>query len=204
MTVTGTLTLAEAQRVGEAVVRLLRPICHRVEIAGSVRRCKPQVHDIEVLAIPRPSPKATIQAKLIGTVEVDRWTTDDWADEGLRSGLLEHRRDKAGRPACGVRFKRLKIDSEKVVPGIRAGWMALDLFVVLPPAQWGCLMAIRTGPADYSHNLATTALQRGMRIHDGHLEVGKGEGEWTVLATPEEADLFRELGLPHPLPEDRV
>jgi DNA polymerase/3'-5' exonuclease PolX len=35
------------------IVEALRPYCERIEIAGSLRREKPMVGDIEIVAIPR-------------------------------------------------------------------------------------------------------------------------------------------------------
>ena len=46
-------TLAEAQRIAGAIVGQLDPSCVRLEIAGSLRRGRPDVGDIELVAIPR-------------------------------------------------------------------------------------------------------------------------------------------------------
>jgi DNA polymerase/3'-5' exonuclease PolX len=45
--------LEEAQIIAEKYVRLLKPYCQRIRIAGSVRREKPEVHDIEIVCIPQ-------------------------------------------------------------------------------------------------------------------------------------------------------
>lgn len=45
---------AEALPIAQAVLELLRPHCIRIEIAGSIRRKKPMVGDIEIVAIPKP------------------------------------------------------------------------------------------------------------------------------------------------------
>jgi DNA polymerase/3'-5' exonuclease PolX len=37
------------------VMRLLNPVCERIEIAGSLRRGKPEVGDIEIVCIPKPT-----------------------------------------------------------------------------------------------------------------------------------------------------
>ena len=44
----------EALLIAEKVKSLLAPHCERVEIAGSIRRRKPEVKDIEIVAIPKP------------------------------------------------------------------------------------------------------------------------------------------------------
>ena len=44
----------EAFKIAEKVKALLSPHCERIEIAGSIRRKKPDVKDIEIVAIPKP------------------------------------------------------------------------------------------------------------------------------------------------------
>lgn len=44
----------EASKIAEATLELLRPHCIRAEIAGSIRRKKAEVGDIEIVAIPKP------------------------------------------------------------------------------------------------------------------------------------------------------
>lgn len=45
---------AETYRIALEVLEQLRPHCIRAEIAGSIRRRKPEVKDIEIVAIPKP------------------------------------------------------------------------------------------------------------------------------------------------------
>lgn len=49
----------------------LRPFCDRIEIAGSIRRNKPEVKDIEIVAIPKPYEVGLFESG-IATV-VNRW-----------------------------------------------------------------------------------------------------------------------------------
>lgn len=44
----------EALIIAEKVKAQLAPHCDRIEIAGSIRRKKPEVKDIEIVAIPKP------------------------------------------------------------------------------------------------------------------------------------------------------
>lgn len=48
------MKLNEALQIAENVKSQLSPHCERIEIAGSVRRRKPEVKDIEIVAIPKP------------------------------------------------------------------------------------------------------------------------------------------------------
>ena len=47
------MELQKALNIAEKVKSLLAPHCERIEIAGSIRRQKPNVKDIEIVAIPK-------------------------------------------------------------------------------------------------------------------------------------------------------
>ena len=47
------MLLDEAKEIAQAFISQIQPYCHRVEIAGSVRRGKREVKDIEICAIPK-------------------------------------------------------------------------------------------------------------------------------------------------------
>lgn len=47
------MILEEVKQIAEKYLNLLKPHCWRIEIAGSIRREKPEVKDIEIVAIPR-------------------------------------------------------------------------------------------------------------------------------------------------------
>lgn len=48
------MQLDKALEIAEKTKELLVPYCERIEIAGSIRRKKPEVKDIELVAIPKP------------------------------------------------------------------------------------------------------------------------------------------------------
>jgi DNA polymerase/3'-5' exonuclease PolX len=54
--------LPEAERVAAAIVADLAPFCARIQVAGSVRRRKEVVGDIELVAIPRYTPSGLFGA----------------------------------------------------------------------------------------------------------------------------------------------
>lgn len=49
----GKIALERAQKVADAVVKHLSPYCQRIEIAGSIRRRKPLVNDLDLVLIPK-------------------------------------------------------------------------------------------------------------------------------------------------------
>jgi DNA polymerase (family 10) len=46
------MKLLEATQIANELVGKLRPLCDRVEVAGSIRRGRANVHDIDIVAIP--------------------------------------------------------------------------------------------------------------------------------------------------------
>jgi DNA polymerase/3'-5' exonuclease PolX len=46
------MELKKALNTAEEIIEIIKPYCTRIEIAGSTRRVKPVVHDIELVAIP--------------------------------------------------------------------------------------------------------------------------------------------------------
>ena len=77
------------------------------------------------------------------------------------------------------------------------GRYTVDLFIQPDPATWGVNFTLRTGSSDFAHWLVTPrskggALPLGMFVTEARL--------WrmtdvTPLATPEEADFFRLIGV---------
>jgi DNA polymerase (family 10) len=155
-----------AYSIALQTLELLRPHCHRIEIAGSIRRKKQEVKDIEIVAIPKPYE--------IGLFE-----------SGLASVVNKWEKVKGELP-CKY--------TQRVLPsGIK-----LDLFFA-EPENWGLILAIRTGSAEYSHKvLATGWVKAGYQSRDGYLWHGRDK-----YNCREEIDLFKRIGIPYIEPEFR-
>lgn len=175
---------AIANRAAEEVVELLRPACERIAIAGSIRRQRIEVGDIEIVAVPAFDERTE---GLWGDVaHVDRLeqritTLRDLDKLALRDVEI-HRQD--GTVEIGQRngqsFKALTYDR-----------IPLDLFIVRPPAEWGVLFAIRTGPGDWNEKIVTDCQRFGRRVSGGQvLHLGR------PIPCPEEADFFEAVGQP--------
>lgn len=67
------MRLEEAKLIAERVKEFLTPYCERIEIAGSVRRRKPEVNDIDIVLIEKPEAALTINYAIahIGTMLKD-------------------------------------------------------------------------------------------------------------------------------------
>lgn len=199
------MPLAEARALAEEVVALLSPGCHRIEVAGSIRRQKPDIGDLEVVAVARI---ALSMGGLFADVPEYESALDDLVARFIGTNTMAPRLDKNKRAALGPSYKRLLF-----------GDTALDLFIATPE-KFGCVYLIRTGGAEYVHNLVTSTYEGGrcpgnMKFKDGRLwrfDGDEGEilygpdepaGKWHVLDTPNEGDVFREMGVPFIAPEDR-
>lgn len=185
------IPLAEAHVLADELVALLSPYCERLEVVGSIRRQRPTIGDVELLAVPI----AQVGLDLFGFQATPPVYMLDEACQGMvhDDGVLGHRLDKNGRPAFGARYKRLSYKE-----------VGLDLFSVLSPAQWGVLSVIRTGSADFSQRLVTPLekggwMPRNLLCRDGALWTTDGH----KLVTPSEQDVFAFLGRPYVAPELR-
>lgn len=65
------MELKRAKEIAEVVKAELAPHCVRVEIAGSIRRKKAEVKDIEIVAIPTPYDVGLFESGI--AVVVNRW-----------------------------------------------------------------------------------------------------------------------------------
>lgn len=170
------LALLDAQSLANDLVTQLSFYCERTEIAGSIRRGKSEIGDIEIVAVPQ------MGFDFFGEPTGDHALNGvQWSDFGK---VIKN----------GNKYKQIELHE-----GIN-----LDLFIITPPAQWGVIFLIRTGPAEFSHKMVTPRNQGGLmpsiyRIKDGAV--------WShnhIIPTPEEKDVFGLFGLQYLEPELRT
>jgi DNA polymerase (family X) len=118
------------------LVERLTPFCDQVEIAGSIRRRKTRVHDIDIVAIPN-------EAKL------------------MSQGFFDTRRlvaSIADPLATSPRVNGLKMStfSYHEIP--------VDIYWATPQT-WATLLLIRTGSKEHNIKLCSLAKQNGMHLH---------------------------------------
>lgn len=203
------LALADAQRAARGLARELEPFCERIEIAGSVRRGKPLVSDIELVAIPK----------------VDRVEELDMFGQAVlvrkHNYLDAHLRDMLRAPAGPIfksrtdLFQAVGLLPDGVPDVVRWGerykrfyflWPArsavvsVDLFITTPD-NFGAIYVIRTGPSDFSRELVTHLKHHTpYRQQDGAVIV---EATGEVVPVREETDYFALAGVPYIEPERR-
>lgn len=180
-------TAIEAHLVANELLEALGSTCERLAIAGSLRRGAREVKDVELVAIPRRAPdllgaangpcQLTLKLRELAYAGALRWRGETHPTHGVP--FLEERRA----------WFLVSLPRE----------VRVDLFAVRPPAQWGAIFAIRTGPEDYSRRLVTICQRRNLRCRDGRLL------DWTgkTVPTPEERDFIEACGLPYASPRER-
>lgn len=181
------------------LVAQLEDACDRIQIAGSLRRRRAYVSDVEIVAAPRWENRVVEPGLLI-----NEWTPVDLLEERVDELLGDHRirlRDVETHRSGGA--IEITHKNGPAYKALEADGIPVDLFVVRPPAEWGVIFALRTGPGDWNTRLVTECQAIGRRVRDGRVEVW-GSGHWQPIATPEEADFFRAVGQPWLDPDQRL
>lgn len=162
------IPLAQAQEIAVGVMLQLEPHCEVISIAGSIRRDRPTIGDIEIVCVPKPYDATPLFASGLATV-VNRWPK------------------VRGELPCRY--------TQRMLPeGI-----PLDLFMV-DPDGYGLQRAIRTGSANWSHQvLAKAWVRAGYHSEGGLLRDHKGR----VVPCRSEGELFDRIGLEWVHPRDR-
>lgn len=135
------LPLHHASRLANRLVELLSPHCERIDIAGSVRRGKSEVGDIELVCEPKK-----IGTDIFGQSE--KPVLEFWA-------VLRPFQRIMGNVDGTGRYYKYKIPTGWDVPE----YIQLDLFIPQPHDYYRQL-AIRTGSANYSHRTLAAAWTR--------------------------------------------
>ncbi len=173
----GIMGYEDALAIAEKVKAVLAPGCKRIEVAGSLRRRKPEIGDIELVAIPKMAP-------------VMNFFGDTVAERSLVDDIL----------AANYRVLRGNNKYKKLDLGV----IECDLFLQPDPRTWGMNFMIRTGCAEFAKWMVTERRKGGaMPSYMYSAEAMLFDGAH-LIPTPEEEDVFREMGLKWIPPEERV
>lgn len=182
---------AVALSVANELVATLAPYCERIVIAGSLRRQKPDVGDIEILYVPKigvgVKPGEMLESEI------------NWADAEIKRletpgclNYLQRRLSADGKQSWGPKNK-LAVHWQSGIP--------VDLFVT-SLSNWWVSLVIRTGSTETNLRLTTGARQRGRSLLAygcGVKDLATGE----VLSAASEQDIFYLCGVPYLEPTDR-
>lgn len=179
------MPLNKATKIANNVVKHLERYCEQINIAGSIRREKEVVGDVEILCIPKiitvehPFFKVETKTKLLYSI-LDKMET----------------RGKIRQLLKGERYRKFVLldKTKKDIIGV-------DLFIIFSSAQWGTNLLIRTGPESFSKWLVTVRKAQGFKFQDG-FQLFDPQGK--VINTPTESSVFKALGLPFISTKERV
>lgn len=177
-------TLKDAQEAANEIANILRPVCHRVEIAGSIRRECNKVHDIDIVIWPIVETLRIEQIGLFGQGE---------CIVNIYPGRLLQLFDEKGWGTFNPKEYPRKLN-------FQYGEIPVELYICEHDgSNFEALWQLRTGSAEFNRNLAVRAMRLGLQYRAGY-GIFRGEER---IDDGTEAGIFTALGLKLVNPAER-
>lgn len=177
-----------AMEVAAEICRALKPFCSRLIVAGSLRRRKLKVGDVEILYIgtlvERPDPRDWFKTIHVNQAEAEIAQLEI-------TGVLERRQNVNGREAYGPKNKLMRHK--------RTG-VPVDLFAATE-LNWFNYLVCRTGPAESNMAIAAKAQELGWRWNPYGPGFSRGAESRQMDS---EQEVFKFVGLPYKEPWERI
>ena len=173
------MELEKAKAIAEELKTRLEVGCERIEIAGSIRRQKPEVGDIELLVIPRYG----------GLLECVDCLNEAIVDLMVQE-ILGYRLNKLGSRVYGPK--------NKLMVHLPSG-IGVDIFSTTEEC-WPVALVVRTGGKVTNQRIASAALRKGYRFHAYSRGFTTPTGE---IICRSERGVFEAVGLPYLEPFER-
>jgi DNA polymerase (family X) len=175
-----TFPLLFAERLAYQVAAALNPFCDQIEIAGSIRRRRPHVGDIDLVVLPKAGQLEALKERCKRNTKV---LTD--GDQNLIVQL----KTTGDEP--------VQLDIFIAQPEAR------EMFEVTP-TNFGSLLLCRTGSKEHNIYLIEHAKRLGLVWNPYHGVFGPdGTGRTKLRASATEAEIFSALKLDFIPPEKR-
>jgi DNA polymerase/3'-5' exonuclease PolX len=175
-----TFDLLFAERLAHQIAAALTPFCDQIEVAGSIRRRRPLVGDIDLVVLPKPGQLEALKERCKRNTKV---LTD--GDQNLIVEL----KTTGDEP--------VQLDIFIAKPEVR------EMFETTP-TNFGSLLLCRTGSVAHNIYLVQHAKALGLVWNPYHGVFGPdGTGRSKLRASATEAEIFSALKLPFVKPEDR-
>ena len=180
---------AVANELATRLALTMAGVCDRLIVAGSIRRLKPEVGDIEFVYVPKKETRPD-SGDMFASNSVDL------ADEKLfgliNSGVLAMRKNVKGQTTWG--------DQIKLARHVETG-IPIDFFPI-PEASWWNYVVCRTGPKESNVAICMAAEKRGLQWKPytaGFMDVATMQ----IIPVFSECEVFEKVGLPYYEPKDR-
>lgn len=176
-----------ASRIASQLVERFEPACEKVCVAGSIRRQRPEIGDIELIAIPRRG--ANLFGEPVGASQLD-----EMLESLIALGAIEMSMPKR----WGERLKSFSFEST----GGRL--FKVDLFLQTEET-WGVNLMIRTGSAEFARRMVTDKTRGGYKPSEFYFKEARlwRHGEPEPLGTTSEESVFHYLGVDYVEPRNR-
>ena len=172
----------EAYRTAQEFGRLFNGTFDRWWFAGSLRRRRATIGDVDHVVIPKwvANPEALIAGQPVNAVRLQ-------AEKLCHDGIVMLNRDANGRTRCGDRLISLADEAGQV-----------HELHMCDEDNWGCIYLIRTGPNEFSRMMVTRLRAYGYRQHKSRLclEIRQSgrPPEYPPVPCPCEIDFFKAAG----------
>jgi DNA polymerase/3'-5' exonuclease PolX len=180
---------AQALSLATKIKALLVPVCEVVEIAGSLRREKPFVGDIELVFVPKivSEPDGLFDKKPVNLAHrlIDYW---------LESGIVEKRLAVTGKISSWSNLNRHAVHKGSGIP--------VDFFCEPDILDFPRSLVVRTGSREFNVELMATAPKVGIEPHAYGVALKKLSDGERVIAT-DERNFIELCGMKYREPKDR-
>jgi DNA polymerase/3'-5' exonuclease PolX len=182
------IPLEQAQSIADDVTAMFDSLCQTVTVAGSIRRQKEDVGDIEIVALPNNA--GTLRARLDNLLAKGR----------IEQALYRHVDGKGNESEVPRWGEKLRCFLFREV--------TIELAIATPD-NYGYSLWLHTGPADANKFVMNKLIeeQASIRFNDGFAWLTEYKGTNPMyrdkLAIPDEDTLFRALRMPFIAPRWR-
>jgi len=164
------MKLEKAKAIAERLKALLESSCDKIEVAGSIRRRKPEVGDIELLCVPKYFVGVDMLDAKIQTL--------------IKLGRLDYRLNRCGSRVYGPK--------NKLMVHLPSG-IGLDVFST-DERCWPVALVVRTGGKTTNQRIAMAAIRKGwhLRAYGSGFSTPSGD-----IVCSSEREVFEAVNLPY-------
>lgn len=174
------MQLQTATAIADRIKEALSPHCERIQVAGSVRRKKSEVKDIEIVCVPK---QVVIpgQTDIFGDASLEKVRDPEFIKAVNRYRVVK------GQPDRG---KYIKCQGNNDI--------AIDIFMATPET-WGYILLLRTGSREFNIYLMQHMKNSSFQCREGRVFFRN-----KPIAVKEEKEMFLFAGIAYREPEKRL